>query len=88
MMANYYAMLADKPHSVQHLKEALTLHPDDAEYLLIAAIIHNQFGDANEAIAWAKKAIDRGYSAAEIRSAPELDNLRGRADFQQLAHRK
>jgi len=88
MMASYYAMLADKPHSMQHLQEALALHPDDPEYLLIAAIIHNQFGEANEAISWAKKAVDRGYSAAEIRSAPELDNLRGRADFQQLARQK
>jgi serine/threonine-protein kinase len=84
MLANYYAMLNDKQKSLQHLREALTLHPEDPEFLLIAAIVHNQFGEPVEAISLVKKAVDRGYSAAEIRSAPELDNLRNQPDFQSV----
>jgi len=84
LIANYYAMLDDKPKALQHLRQALALRPNDPEFLLIAAIVHNRFGERIEAISWAKKAVERGYSAAEIRSAPELDNLRGQSDFQQL----
>lgn len=86
MLANYYAMLNDKPKALEHLRQALTLSPNDPEFLLIAAIVHNQFGERVEAVSWAKKAVELGYSAAEIRSAPELDNLRGQSDFQQLLH--
>jgi len=86
LMANYYAMLGDKPSALQHLDEALALRPEDPEFLLTAAIVHNQFGENQEAIALLKKSLERGYSAAEIRAAPELDNLRNQPELQQLLH--
>jgi serine/threonine protein kinase/tetratricopeptide (TPR) repeat protein len=88
LLSNYYAMLNDKPNAFKHLQEALALRPDDPEFLLIAAIVHNQFGEPSEAAWWAKKAIDRGYSAAEIRSAPELGNLRNQPELQKLLQSK
>jgi hypothetical protein len=51
---------------------------------LTAAIVHNQFGEEDEALKWLEAAVRRGYSAAEIKVAPELDNLRGEARFQKL----
>ena len=83
-MANYYAMLSDRPQALKHLQEALNLNSDIPEYLAIAAIVHNQFGEKDEALGWLEKARARGYSPAEIRAAPEFDNLRDEPRFQQL----
>jgi tetratricopeptide (TPR) repeat protein len=83
-MANYYAMLSDRPQALKHLQEALNLNSDIPEYLAIAAVVHNQFGEKDEALGWLEKARARGYSPAEIRASPELDNLRDEPRFQQL----
>jgi serine/threonine-protein kinase len=88
LMANYFAMLGDKQTAMQHLGEALTLRPQDPEFLLTAAIVHNQFAENEEAIALLKKSVQRGYSAAEIRVAPELDNLRSQPELQRLLRGK
>jgi tetratricopeptide (TPR) repeat protein/TolB-like protein/tRNA A-37 threonylcarbamoyl transferase component Bud32 len=84
LMANYYAMLSDRSQALKHLQEALNLNPDIPEYLAVAAIVHNQFGDRDEALGWLEKARARGYSPAEIRASPELDNLRNEPRFQEL----
>jgi serine/threonine protein kinase/tetratricopeptide (TPR) repeat protein len=84
LMANYYAMLSDRSKAFKHLQEALNLNSDIPEYLAMAAIVHNQFGEKDEALAWLEKARARGYSPAEIRASPELDNLRDEPRFQQL----
>jgi len=83
-MANYYAMLGDRPQALKHLQKALNLNSDIPEYLAIAAVVHNQFGERDEALGWLEKARARGYSPAEIRASPELDNLRDEPRFQQL----
>jgi tetratricopeptide (TPR) repeat protein len=88
MMANYYAMLSDRSRSLKHLQEALNLNPDNPEYLVIAAFVHNQLGEKDEALGWMEKAVARGYSAPEIRVAPELDNLREEPRFQRLIFAK
>jgi len=84
LMANYYAMLSDRPQALKHLQDALNLNSDIPEYLAIAAVVHNQFGEKEEALGWLEKARARGYSPAEIRASPELDNLRDEPRFQQL----
>ncbi len=83
-MANYYAMLNDRPLALKYLHEALNLKSDIPEYLAIAAVVHNQFGEKDEALGWLEKARARGYSPAEIRASPELDSLRDEPRFQQL----
>ena len=82
--ANYYAMLSDRPQALKYLQDALDLNSDIPEYLAIAAVVHNQFGEKDEALGWLEKARARGYSPAEIRASPELDNLRDEPRFQQL----
>jgi tetratricopeptide (TPR) repeat protein len=88
LMASYYAMLGDQTQAVEHLQAAQNLNPNNPEYLVISAIVHNQFGEKTEALAGLRKAVDQGYSAAEIRAAPELDNLRDDSRFQQLIRQK
>jgi tetratricopeptide (TPR) repeat protein len=84
LMANCHAMLSDRSQALKHLHEALNLNPDIPEYLAVAAIVHNQFGDRDAALGWLEKARARGYSPAEIRAFPELDNLRDEPRFQEL----
>ena len=83
-MANYYAMLGDRSQALKHLQEAQNLNSGVPEYLAIAAVIHNQFGEKDEALEWLEKARELGYSPAEIRVSPEFDNLRDEARFQKL----
>jgi tetratricopeptide (TPR) repeat protein/TolB-like protein/predicted Ser/Thr protein kinase len=84
LMANYSAMLGDRPQALKQLKQALDLSHEDPECLLTGALVYNQFGDKNAALGWLEKAAARGYSLAEIRAAPEFDNLRDQYRFQQL----
>ena len=51
---------------------------------MIAAGVHNQFGAKDEALGWLEMARARGFSPAEIRVAPEFDNLRDEPRFRQL----
>ena len=88
LMSSYYAMLGDRNSALQHVGEALTIRPEDPEFLLTAAIVYNQFGESEEAIALLKESIKQGYSSAEIRAAPELDNLRGQPQFRHLVRGK
>jgi tetratricopeptide (TPR) repeat protein len=83
-MANYYAMLGDRSQALKHLQEAINLNPAVPEYLAIAAVIHNQFAEKDQALTLLEKARELGYSPAEIRASPEFDNLRDEARFQQL----
>ncbi len=83
-MADYYAMLGDRPQALKYLQEALNLHADIPEYLAIAAVVHNQFGEKDEALGYLEKARAEGYSPAEIRASPEFDTLRDETRFQQL----
>jgi tetratricopeptide (TPR) repeat protein/TolB-like protein/predicted Ser/Thr protein kinase len=88
LLADYYAMLSNRSQALKHLQEALNLNAEIPEYLAMAAIVHNQFGEKDEALGWLEKARARGYSPAEIRASPELDNLRDEPRFQQLIFAK
>jgi eukaryotic-like serine/threonine-protein kinase len=88
LTGTYYAMLGDKPHAIEHLRRALELRPDLPEYLLDAALIHNQFGEHAESLNWLSRAVREGYSPAEIRASPEFDNLAQEARFKKLVSLK
>jgi len=77
-------MLNDRVQALQQLKQALDLSPENPEYLFTGAIVHNQLGDKDMALAWLEKAAAQGYSLGEMRAAPEFDNLHDRPKFQQL----
>jgi tetratricopeptide (TPR) repeat protein len=84
LMANYYAMLGNRSQALKHLQEAMNLNPAVPEYLAIAAVIHNQFAEKDQALRCLEKARELGYSPAEIRASPEFDNLRDETRFKQL----
>jgi len=84
LMADYFGMLGDRSQAFKHLETALQSNPDVPEYLAISALVHNQFGEKDEALKYLEKARAKGYSPDEIRASPEFDNLRGEPRFKQL----
>lgn len=84
LMANYHAMLGERKDALAHLNTALKLRPDDPETQFQAAIVYNQLGDRPQALAMLERAAARRYSLAELRAAPEFDNLRQDPRFQAL----
>jgi tetratricopeptide (TPR) repeat protein len=81
MLAQYYAMLKRKAEAFASLRAGLAAKPEDPEYLFVAAVVHNQFGNREAALQWIEKAVARGYSLAEITSAAEFDDLRNDPQF-------
>jgi tetratricopeptide (TPR) repeat protein len=70
-----HAMLGEKKLALDALGSGLRLSPADPFLLFQAALVYNQFGQSNEAIAWLKKAQATGYSQARIRDYPNFDSL-------------
>jgi serine/threonine-protein kinase len=83
--AGYYAMLGKREAAYKYLNQALKASEEkDPEVLFEAALIHNQFREATEAIRWLQRARAAGFSPTTISDAPALDNLHGNAEFQAL----
>jgi serine/threonine-protein kinase len=84
LVAEYFAMLGDRSHALQHLHTAQSLRPGDAETAYYAAKIYNLLGDRQQALNWLEKSVNSGYSAAEINNTIELDSLRNDPRFKAL----
>jgi tetratricopeptide (TPR) repeat protein len=76
MVAAYSAAaLGEQAEALRYLDDALAHAPEDAEVDYYAARVNVRLGDAATARVWAQKAIARGYSQADIATAPDLQNL-------------
>jgi serine/threonine-protein kinase len=75
-LAEYFAMLGNRPQALVHLQAALRSRPNDPETEYFAAKTYNVLGDRDQSLAWLDKAVGAGYSAAEITHTVELDSLR------------
>ena len=49
-----------------------------------AALVYNQFGEANEALRWLEKAVAAGESSTIVGDTPNFDGLRSDLRFQKL----
>lgn len=88
LLASFSAATGARKDALAHIHTALSLLPDDPEFLFYAAIIYNQTGKEAEALDSLDKALARGYSPAQIEATVELDSLRGNPRFQALLQRK
>ena len=84
-VANYSAMLNDRPAAFDYLQKALQISPSKGEVLFRAAIVYNHFDQTEQALASLKKAVDAGYSRAIVRGTPDFQNLQQNQQFQSLA---
>jgi uncharacterized protein HemY len=69
-------MLSKKPEATSHILQALSSHPDDPHYLMIAATAYVQLGDRNQALSLMEQAIRPSYGPAHIEEEPELSVLK------------
>ncbi len=82
------AMLGEKKPALDALRRGLQLSPADPSLLFQAALVHNQFGQSDEAIDWLKKARTAGYSHVRIRDYPNFDRLWANPSSQELLRDK
>jgi serine/threonine-protein kinase len=75
VLAICHAMLGEKKLALNALGSGLRLSPADPFLLFQAALVYNQIGQSDEAIAWLKKAQTAGYSQARIQDYPNFDSL-------------
>ena len=75
VLAICHAMLGEKKLALDALGSGRQLSPADPFLLFQAALVYNQFGQSDEAIAWLKKAQTAGYSQVRIRDYPNFDSL-------------
>ena len=83
-LAEYTAMLGDKPGALKALEGALKESPKDPQILFQAAQIYNHFGDTNNCLSWLKKAVDAGYPRNIVSRMPDFDAFKNNSQFQSL----
>ncbi len=83
-LAVYHAMAKEQPPALANLRRAQALAPRDPEVAYFAALVHNQFGEDQKALADLAQALKTGFSPATIRDSPLFDNLRSNPRFKTL----
>ena len=84
VLAISQAMIGEKDAALDALGKGLELAPSNPEMLFSAALVHNHFGESDQAIAWLNKAATAGYSRQTIADTPDFDGLRSNPGFRQL----
>jgi eukaryotic-like serine/threonine-protein kinase len=87
-MAQYRAMVGDKPMAKGQIERALSLTPKDGEAMFRAALVYNQFGDRRRTLDWLKKAANARYSRTVIRDTPDFAPLQSDPEFSALITEK
>jgi tetratricopeptide (TPR) repeat protein len=70
-----WRVVADKNRALKDISEALRLNPRDYFVLSRAAVLYEQHGMRDEALAFAKAAIELGFSVHELENWPPLERL-------------
>jgi len=83
-LADYNAMINDRPDALRYLDRALKESKFDKEELYAAALVYNHLGESGRSLEWLGKALRAGYSANTMIQQPDLDNLHGDRRFQDL----
>src|SRR5262249_21619123 len=66
-LAVCHAMLGEKKSALDALGRGLKLAPSDAVLLYQAALVYNQFGEAEETIKWLNKSVAAGRPRSRLR---------------------
>ncbi|HEY4931075.1 MAG TPA: tetratricopeptide repeat protein [Terriglobales bacterium] len=83
-LAQYSAMLGDKPTATSEIRQALQLSSDDPDALFRAALIYNQLGDRKQTLSWLDKAVHAHFSRSTIRDTPDFEPLHSDPAFTAL----
>jgi tetratricopeptide (TPR) repeat protein len=83
-LAKYHAMLGEKDQALDALARGLKMQPRDPESLFEIAIVYQQTGNTEPAIAWLAKSLVAGFSLASVRDDPVFAPLHNDPRFQKL----
>jgi serine/threonine-protein kinase len=83
-LAEYYAMLNDRPKAISNLTLALQYGHGEKELLFTAAEVYNQLGETGIALEWLGKAVRAGYPVSKFRDFPTFGNLQQNPRYQEL----
>ncbi len=84
-LAAYYAQLGEPGRARDLLDEALLRAPDDVEVMFQAGHTHEVLGDRELALSWIERALEHGYSRAQVESTPALRGLCADERYQTFA---
>jgi len=71
-----WVFLSDRKRALREIRNALSLNPNDSSVQIKAALLYEQSGMRDKAIAALEAAVRLGYSVAEIERWPPLEGLR------------
>jgi tetratricopeptide (TPR) repeat protein len=83
-LAKYHAMLGENDQALDALARGLKMEPHDPEVLFEIALVYEQTGDREQAVAWLSKSVAAGFSLASIRDDPVFAPLHDDPRFQRL----
>ncbi|NBB85682.1 MAG: protein kinase [Bacteroidetes bacterium] len=83
-LAGYHAMTGEEARARGYLQDALTIAPENATVLYVAATTFERLGERAAALRYIEAAIERGYSRSEILRQPELQALIEDPRFERL----
>ena len=88
VVAFCHAMLGQQGPALAYLRRAIEISPNDPETCFKAALVYNQFGETDRALAWLKKALVAGLPPTTLRDTPNFDPLHSNKRFQELLRAK
>ena len=83
-LAICHAKLNREQDALYMIERAVALEPRNTTLMYQQAVVHALVGDSEEAIEYLAQALSHGYSRPDAEHDPDLDTLRGRAEFQSL----
>ncbi|MBD3367959.1 MAG: hypothetical protein GF405_07290, partial [Candidatus Eisenbacteria bacterium] len=86
-LASYYGELGRREEALERADRALALAPDDPEVLFHVGHTYEVLGERETALEWIGKAVELGYSRAQIERTPGLRALCSSAEYKQLIER-
>jgi len=79
-----YAKKGDAANALQYTSQARSISPDDVQLMYSEAQVKTLIGKPEEALKSLRLALEKGYSAQEAWSDPELQKLQALPQFSQL----
>jgi len=83
-LASYEALLGNREKALGLIRRAIALRPDSPDVANRAVAVYEFLKERNEAMKWAAKAIQNGYSFETLKNDPELAGLRTDPRFKKL----
>jgi serine/threonine-protein kinase len=86
-LAAYYGSLRDRAKALPLLSEASALAPDDVEVMFQVGHTYERLGDRERALEWIGRALEHGYSRAQVDVTPGLRSFCADERYQELLSR-